>query len=109
MSDIASIPMECNRCGICCLANMIPQACEEDLERWRLEGRDDILEKYRWTAWAGDRLVALEDGHHLYACPYLMLEEDRAACAIYETRPTVCRDFEPGSSEICPLFRKKTL
>ena len=85
---------------------MIAQADGDDLERWKREGRRDILEKHSWTAWAGDRLVAVEDEHLIFGCPFLEWREDRFACSIYETRPRVCRDFRPGSSEICPRFRK---
>jgi Fe-S-cluster containining protein len=26
-------------------------------------------------------------------------------CTIYETRPRVCKDYVPGSSEFCPHYK----
>jgi Fe-S-cluster containining protein len=43
----------------------------------------------------------------IHDCPFLDLQDGLFACTIYETRPRVCRHFEPGSSEICPQFRKR--
>jgi Fe-S-cluster containining protein len=53
----------------------------------------------------GDHLVSSEDGHYLHGCPFLTWEGDHSFCAIYNTRPQVCRDYQPGSSELCPQFK----
>jgi Fe-S-cluster containining protein len=35
-----------------------------------------------------------------------MFDGENFCCAIHETRPATCRHYEPGSSELCPQFRK---
>jgi len=37
-------------------------------------------------------------------CAYLNWDGKIFFCDIYETRPMVCRNYVPGSSELCPLF-----
>ncbi len=76
------------------------------MARWRKEGRRDILEhlESREAVWAGDRFMARESGSAVAACPFLRWEGYRFSCAIYETRPQTCRDYEPGSNELCPLY-----
>jgi len=96
--------MECRRCGKCCFVNMISYAREGDFERWRREKREDILKVMEnWhLLWAGDRMASSETGVFSQTCPFLIDEGGKFSCAIYETRPQVCREFEPGSSELCP-------
>ncbi|HDP80875.1 MAG TPA: YkgJ family cysteine cluster protein [Spirochaetes bacterium] len=100
--------LRCIRCGTCCLEDMIALAEEEDVRRWKREGRDDILHiiENERAVWAGDRLVSARDGHRLVHCPFLCWEGTLCRCAIYETRPRVCRDYRPGSSRLCPLYKK---
>ncbi len=97
----------CRRCGKCCLADFAAYIRDEDLARWQREGRRDILAVVARedAVWAGDHLVSAADGRYLRGCPFLMWEGDHAGCAIYETRPATCRNFQPASSEICPLWR----
>jgi len=96
----------CTRCGRCCLANVLSFVNDADLERWRMEGRDDILHVIEnWhPVWAGDHLISSETGRYLHTCPFLKFN-DRATCTIYETRPDVCRNYRPGSSRICPQWK----
>ncbi len=98
----------CLRCGMCCLEDMIALADEEDFIRWRNEERDDILHiiENERAVWAGDRLVSARDGHRLEHCPFLCWEGTMRRCAIYETRPRVCREYAPGSSRLCPRYKK---
>lgn len=98
---------ECRRCGKCCLADFIAYVKEDDLQRWRQENRRDILGiiASEHAVWAGDHLVSGDDGHYLRGCPFLAWEGDHTTCAIYETRPAVCRNFVPGSAAICPLWQ----
>ncbi|MDD3249179.1 MAG: YkgJ family cysteine cluster protein [Smithellaceae bacterium] len=96
-------PMECLRCGRCCLVDFTAYATEEDIRRWETEGRDDILDilKREQTLWEGDRLMSRESGTALAGCRFFAFDGERYFCTIHETSPAVCRLFEPGSSEIC--------
>jgi Fe-S-cluster containining protein len=100
--------IECKRCGTCCLANLIAFVTDEDIERWKREQREDILRilDNKNAVWAGDRLISMTNGQQLYGCPFLMWEKNHYTCTIYETRPQVCRDYIPGSSHICPYYKK---
>lgn len=97
----------CRRCGKCCLANLIAYVTDEDWARWRREGREDIFRiiAHEHAVWAGDHLISSDDGRFLHGCPFLEWGDGRYTCTIYETRPAVCRNFAPGSSEICTQFR----
>ena len=97
----------CRRCGTCCLADMIGYVTELDIERWKAEGREDIFHiiDNEQAFWAGDHFVSARDGRELMCCPFLKWEGDQCTCSIYETRPDVCRNYEPGSSQICPLWK----
>lgn len=99
--------IECKRCGKCCLADMLDYAAEEEKVRWQREGREDILGiiEQHHGVWMGDHIVSADNGHTFRGCPFLEWENGLTRCAIYETRPRVCREFRPGSSEICPQFR----
>jgi len=96
----------CRRCGKCCLAGFIAYADAEDLERWEREKRQDILAmiENEHAVWMGDHLISADDGHCLHGCPFLTWDGDHTLCGIYDTRPRVCRDYRPGSSEICPQY-----
>jgi Fe-S-cluster containining protein len=89
------------------MADMIADADDEDLERWRREGRDDILQRCRDARWVGDHFMSVTTGMTIHDCPFLDWEGGLFTCSIYGTRPRVCREFEPGSSEICPQFKKE--
>ncbi|HPR56171.1 MAG TPA: YkgJ family cysteine cluster protein [Deltaproteobacteria bacterium] len=97
----------CKRCGTCCLADMIGYVTDDDVERWKREGRDDIFHviENEQAFWAGDHFVSARDGRILMCCPFLTWDGSGAACSIYETRPNVCRNYRPGSSQICPQWR----
>ncbi|MGD0820353.1 MAG: YkgJ family cysteine cluster protein [Desulfomonilia bacterium] len=99
----------CRRCGTCCLADMIAYVTKEDMDRWISQGRSDILHiiENEQAFWAGDHLVSARDGRPLTGCPFLTWEKGGYACSIYETRPGVCRNYEPGSSQICPLWSRQ--
>ena len=100
-------PKKCQRCGKCCQIHFSIYAVEEDIARWRAEGRTDILRllEDEEMAWAGDQLVSTITGEPLSPCPFLQKDGTRFSCTIYETRPEICREFPPGSSEICPQYR----
>lgn len=81
---------------------MFAYLVEEDLWRWNEQGRHDILAVVAGLVWAGDRIIARDDGRCLSGCPFLGWEGTHSACLIYDTRPRVCREFEPASSALCP-------
>jgi len=98
--------LTCRRCGKCCLVDFIAYVTPEDIERWHLEDRKDILTviEREHAVWMGDHLISSQDGHYLHGCPFLSWEGEHSSCEIYSTRPRVCRQYKPGSSEICSLF-----
>jgi Fe-S-cluster containining protein len=105
MSDRPSIP--CKRCGGCCQTNLFAYVTDEDVGRWRHEGREDIFHilDNESPVWVGDHIISAKTGRELQACPFLSFEGVLALCSIYETRPGTCREFMPGSSELCSQFR----
>lgn len=79
-----------------------------DIVRWKSEKRYDILSDISGNdkIWAGDRILT-SDGSPILQCSYLEKNGEHSSCAIYETRPDVCKRFHPGSSEMCPLYYRK--
>ena len=88
--------VSCKRCGGCCQAHMGILASHRDILRWQREGREDILCLIEDEETLFGR-NGLGDGDYLDCCPFLVVERDHFACAIYETRPHTCRNFQPGS------------
>ncbi|MBT8491346.1 MAG: YkgJ family cysteine cluster protein [Deltaproteobacteria bacterium] len=101
--------INCRRCGKCCLANLIVYVTAEDWKRWKRQGREDILHiiENQQAVWAGDHLVSAKNGEYIHGCPFLVREKNCYVCTIYETRPWVCRNYIPASSELCPQYRSK--
>jgi Fe-S-cluster containining protein len=100
-------PLSCLQCGKCCFVDFTAYAHKEDYDRWRAENRHDILEmiEHRHLVWAGDRMVSAETGDYPRECPFLYNSDNSWLCSIYETRPMVCREYHPGSSELCPQWK----
>ena len=98
--------LPCKRCGRGCLTDLLAYVTDEDRERWKRQARGDILHilDHENAVWAGDRIVSSTDGRRLLGCPFILWEGELATCTIYATRPRVCRDYEPGSSELCSQF-----
>ncbi len=90
----ARSPLECKRCGQCCQAHIALLAHAEDRQRWREEGREDILAVVDAEATQTD---GMGDSALAGPCPFLQRAGAVCACAIYPTRPAVCRAFAPGS------------
>jgi len=99
----------CKRCGTCCLSGLFFYIRDEDIERWERDGRNDILHVIDnlQAVWAGDHFVSARDGTFLHGCPFLEWEGDIYRCSIYDTRPRVCREYQPGSSRICPQYYRR--
>jgi Fe-S-cluster containining protein len=83
---------------------MVP-ASDEDLERWKLEGRQDILEKARViTDPKTGKIIAAElwfdpqtKREYVY-CPWIKSNgkegpAKRITCQIHATKPQYCRDY----------------
>jgi len=87
---------------------MLAFASENDIARWKSENRKDILHliENEMAVWAGDHFVSSRDGRYLHNCPFLGYNGEIHSCAIHETRPKVCADYEPGSSQICPFYAR---
>ncbi len=49
-------------------------------------------------------MVQTGDGAYTTRCPFLEQTGDLFACAIYDTRPFICSNFTPGSSDLCPQY-----
>jgi Fe-S-cluster containining protein len=103
----------CTNCGKCCTnTNFMGslQATGTDVKRWRCEGRDDIL---RFASVIGppdnpyaDLWCDAETGIERPRCPFVrkVRGQNRYLCTVYETRPQVCRDYEPWApGSICEI------
>ncbi len=87
-------PGGCRSCGLCCeLFGGTLRANDADLERWRREGRDDLL---RLVSPVGRIWIDPDRGRPLDRCPFLTPAEPAGArCAIHDTKPGICRAY-PG-------------
>jgi len=85
---------------------MIAYVTSEDLKRWKIENRQDILHiiENEQAVWLGDHFISSRTGRPIYGCPFLEIQGEFCTCSIYETRPKVCADYQPGSSQICPQW-----
>lgn len=100
-------PVSCRQCGKCCFVDVAAYAEQSDFDRWRTENRGDILDamERRHLVWAGDRLISTQTGASPKECAFLYNSGSKWLCSIYETRPKVCREYQPGSSELCSQFK----
>ena len=90
------------------------KATGEDVKRWRREGRQDILRFADVLGPRNDPWADLWiDGQALdhrnlerFRCPFVrkVRGQPRYLCTVYETRPQVCRDYEPWAPDsICEV------
>lgn len=82
----------CLCCGECCKSfGGHLNASRLDLERWRSQGRTDLLDRVNRLGWIWvDPLTKQPEE----PCPFLeRTGPDTACCSIYETRPAICRDY----------------
>jgi len=90
-------PIECFRCGICCMRHQ-PRLTAEEVaimaEQLGLS-TDDFLSKYVVITIVGYLLRQTKKG-----CVFLIWEEEegRATCSIHPSRPEACRNWVPSLS-----------
>jgi Fe-S-cluster containining protein len=71
------------------------------------EKRQDILDMLAGNTRPGKRSSGFGGFRRtLHGCPFFFFDGTRFGCAIHETRPAACRNYEPGSSGLCPQFFK---
>jgi Fe-S-cluster containining protein len=76
------------------------QASGDDVKRWMAERRWDIL-KYAYVLGREDDpfadLWVKPNGDEAERCPFVRKDANKSTyrCLIYETRPEVCRNYEP--------------
>jgi len=85
---------------------MFAYITDSDIEKWIDQGRHDLVEfaQNNETIWAGDRIISSSSGEFKKRCPFLKMHEGLYTCEIYESRPQVCRDYQAGSSPLCPQW-----
>ncbi len=90
-------PIECFRCGICCIAYQ-PQVTIEEVECIAEQfsmSADEFITRYVTVTHIGYLLSQTENG-----CVFLTGRKDptRVFCSIYSFRPAPCRDWVPSLS-----------
>lgn len=95
---------DCLACGACCRAASDGRILvyEEDLVRWRREGRTQLIESLVPGHFGEQAFPCTEEG----ACVHLGTAAQTNACSIYETRGWTCHALEPGSSQ-CKAYRRE--
>jgi len=69
-----------------------------------ITGKPQIVESTMTEVMEGETLNPCPATGSLESCVYLNWDGSSFFCEIYETRPLVCRNFIPGSSELCPRY-----
>jgi Fe-S-cluster containining protein len=83
-------------CGYCCRAPIALIVMLEDYERWKRQGRSDILRyaSARTSEGCGTLWIDADKDKELSYCPFLKkVGGDKHICTIQDTKPTVCREF----------------
>jgi len=82
----------CLCCGKCCRyfgGHLHTSA--QDLERWKQQGRVDLLSRVNRLGWIW---VDPETKQLLDPCPFLEQTDQRCwICSINDTKPDICRDY----------------
>jgi Fe-S-cluster containining protein len=94
--------LDCLECGACCFQRPgTILVTEEDIQRWTDDERRDILEQLEEGHFGAMAFRMNERG----CCWFHGTEAHPHACAIYEDRATVCREFTAGCAQ-CREFRR---
>ncbi len=81
----------CGSCRNCCKGTLI-RVFSDDIDRWRREGRYDII--LCLETWTGGNAFLI---HKKDSDECIFLSDD--GCEIYDTRPRVCRLFPRSESQ----------
>jgi Fe-S-cluster containining protein len=88
----------CTQCGRCCtnprfMGGM--EASSEDLDRWRREGRYDILQYAGILGSFADLWISPRTNNEMNRCPFVRKRRNLPIydCTIYDTRPQICREY----------------
>jgi Fe-S-cluster containining protein len=108
MNEPSSDLPACARCGHCCGPYFSLYVDEADEARWEQEERRDILERLDWerwhVTWDDDGAYHIDTGERFSRCFFLRSSPDgNSLCSIHDTKPKICRDYPPASSELCIL------
>ena len=87
----------CKQCGHCCMnlsGAYYNFVLDEDVDRWELEGRYDILKFVDQSSFCNDIWINQETGEELGRCPWLKkLPDKKYICRIHHTKPAHCRNY----------------
>ena len=99
----------CERCGKCCertkwATDIDTRLVWEDIERWRQEGRDDILKYVYVFEGLGGDIFDKTTFRRFSKCPFLKKNGKIRLCLIHETKPLCCSifPFYFNNQGICP-------
>ncbi len=97
--------LKCLHCGACCTVDT-DIVKPSDVERWKAEGRRDILNKIKMV---GDFPAGFKEDK----CPFYDKNLEKG-CLIEDTKPLVCRNFPLNKKHAmgytkgkCVIFEKK--
>jgi len=97
MTKEADNRIKCLQCGACCAHLGSPPIMPDETEKLPPELRDTVHAFLDADGWRSES----------YKPCYFWNSETRK-CRIYEHRPAICREFEPGS-EACRAWRKEAV
>ncbi|MFX0206246.1 MAG: tetratricopeptide repeat protein [Candidatus Hodarchaeota archaeon] len=88
----------CERCGKCCkrtkwATDIDTRLVWEDIERWRREGREDILQYVYVFEDLGGDIFDKTNFRRLSKCPFFKKKGKISSCSIHETKPLCCGIF----------------
>jgi len=112
MKRKGKIVFKCQQCGKCCKKYVgVLKSTVDDIERWKREGREDIL-KYVYIfeidgyVLGGDLWFDPRTGRELSKCPFLKRDKDKMVCLIHDTKPNICREFPFADKGKIDISRK---
>lgn len=115
----ASEKLDCKTCGACCRASAFmelphrPFADMTDTEAQEIEekhpGSVTLTTPSGWTFDPERFVMAIKPGEHGRCVALRGKVGKKVSCAIYEDRPSTCREFEPGDEQCFAARRRAGL